>query len=353
MNLMAVCFGSLILGGSMKAHSRLINTLTSVLNPLILGLIAFLLAVPMILHAQPGQSQDDLFSVTFPNENEGWTSGRYGTILHTSDGGKTWSRQETGTEYTLSAIHFVDSKNGWAVGEEGTIIHTNDGGKTWGKQKSPVNLFLMDVYFLTPTKGFIAGERTHILSTNDGGKTWKIQFKDLDYILKAISFCDAKNGWVVGEFGYIYRTRDGGDTWEQQAGFSDLSEETGELIGGTYLFDVIAINPLTVWAVGIDGYVAKTIDGGKTWQQVHVKGLKAPFFSISSDRQNAFVIGGTGHCFSSIDGGKTWRAIEFKPPIKYSWIYGIVWRKGSSFIAVGKESAIYHSTSGAWEKIVF
>ncbi len=334
----------------MKAHSRLlINTL----RVLILGFTVFLFVVPVMLHAQPVRSQDDLFSVTFPNEKEGWASGRYGTILHTTDGGKTWIPQKTGTEYTLSAIHFVDSKNGWVVGEEGTIMHTNDGGKTWGMQKSPVNLFLMDVHFLTPVKGFIVGERTHILSTNDGGKNWKIQFKDLDYILKAISFCDAKNGWVVGEFGYIYRTRDGGETWEQQAGFSDLSEETGELIGGTYLFDVIALDPLTVWAVGIEGYVAKTIDGGKTWQQVHVKGLKASFFSISFDRQNTFIIGGTGNCFSSIDGGKTWRTIEFKPPIKYSWIYGIAWRKGSDFIAVGKEGVMYRSTSKMWEKIVF
>ena len=30
---------------------------------------------------------DDLFQVSFPNEKEGWVSGRWGCMLHTADGG--------------------------------------------------------------------------------------------------------------------------------------------------------------------------------------------------------------------------------------------------------------------------
>ncbi|HSB04835.1 MAG TPA: hypothetical protein VLK23_06525, partial [Thermodesulfobacteriota bacterium] len=47
---------------------------------------------------------DDLFSASFPSEKEGWASGRWGCILHTADGGKTWIRQSTGTDLTLSSV---------------------------------------------------------------------------------------------------------------------------------------------------------------------------------------------------------------------------------------------------------
>jgi photosystem II stability/assembly factor-like uncharacterized protein len=323
----------------------------SLLGVLLACLICILTST--FVHAQKTSLYDDLFSVTFPSEKDGWASGRWGTVLHTSDGGKTWVRQQTGIDFTLSGIFFVDPQRGWAVGDEGTIIHTADGGKTWEKQKSPVSYFLMDVYFATPQKGWIVGERTHILATTDGGKTWAVQFKDLDYILKAVSFCDPMNGWAVGEFGYIFHTKDGGTKWEQQGGFSDLSEETGELIGGAYLFDVVAIDPKTAWAVGIEGYVTKTVDGGKTWQQVNVGVPKTPLFSIAADRAKSMVIAGKGVFLVSQDKGQTWKKADVKPSIQYSWIYRIAPRGPSNLVAVGQGGAIYLGSSNTFQQVTY
>jgi photosystem II stability/assembly factor-like uncharacterized protein len=304
------------------------------------------------LYGQTPLTVDDLMSVTFANDKEGWACGRWGTILHTADGGTSWTRQTTGSDYTLSAVFFVDTKSGWAVGDGGTIMHTKDGGNSWTPQKSPVPFFLMDVFFVSPTKGFIVTERTHILSTDDGGGTWKIQFKDEDYILKAISFCDAQNGWSGGEFGYIYRTKDGGATWQKQGGFSDLSEETGELIGGTYIFDIVAIDPNTAWAVGIDGYIAKTTDGGKTWQQVELKNVKAPLFAVAAGKSGGTLIAvGNGIGLGSEDSGRTWKKLEFKPPVTYGWLYGLSRRGNGSFVATGKEGAIYLGGLTGWERV--
>ena len=225
----------------------------------------------------------DLFSVSFPTEKDGWICGRWGTVLNTSDGGKSWVQQNTGTQFTLSSIYFVDPQNGWTVGDQGTIIHTGDGGKTWKQQQSPVSFYLMDVHFVSPLKGWIVTERTNILFTNDGGKTWSVQFSDEDYILKGISFCDSVHGWAVGEYGYTYYTRDGGASWEKQGGFCAIDENTGYLVGGDFLYDVVAVDPQTAWAVGIDGYVIKTVDGGETWQQVDTWAPKTQLFCIASD----------------------------------------------------------------------
>jgi photosystem II stability/assembly factor-like uncharacterized protein len=284
---------------------------------------------------------DDLFSAMFTNEKEGWASGRWGCILHTADGGKTWVRQNTGTDLTLSSVSFVDPKHGWAVGEQGIIIHTKDGGKTWEKQKSPVHFFHMKVHFETPLKGWIASEQTHILYTEDGGKTWSIQFKDQDFILKSISFCDPLHGWAVGEYGYTYHTNNGGKTWEKQAGEYALSASTGDIEGGTFLFDVVAIDPQTAWAVGIDGYVIKTENGGKIWKEIKTGAPKTQLFCIAANDGKTILIGGFGTFLSSSDEGRTWKNPEFNPPATYDWFYGIARRGHAGFVAVGGSGIIY------------
>lgn len=317
-------------------------------------LLCVLLVLSLALARSKGKSPgstDDLFSVAFPTEQHGWACGRWGTVLHTVDGGKTWSRQETGTEYTLSSISFVDKQKGWAVGDEGTVIHTADGGKTWKKQKSPVPFFLMDVFFVSATKGWIVTERTHILNTEDGGKTWKVQFREDDFILKAISFADSQNGWAVGEYGLIYHTRDGGKKWVKEAGGFGVSEETGDIVADPYLFDVMAIDSQTAWGVGQEGRVTRTIDGGKTWKKVETGASKINLFCIAGDKRNTISVGGDGIFLSSTDGAKIWKTPKLDPPITYSWIYGLSSRGTSGFVAVGAEGAIYISAPNNWLKV--
>jgi photosystem II stability/assembly factor-like uncharacterized protein len=68
--------------------------------------------VPGVVSAQKMVGlYDDLFSASFPNEKEGWACGRWGRILHTTDGGKTWANQNSGTDYTLTSITFLDPRN--------------------------------------------------------------------------------------------------------------------------------------------------------------------------------------------------------------------------------------------------
>jgi photosystem II stability/assembly factor-like uncharacterized protein len=304
-----------------------------------------------VLHAAPKKNtpalRDDLFSVTFPTENDGWACGRWGTVIRTTDGGRTWQRQETKTDFTLTSISFTDVKNGWAVGDEGTIIHTSDGGNTWKKQKSPVPYFLMGVQFVTPKKGWIVTERTHILCTEDGGNTWNIRFKDGDFILKAVSFCDHLNGWAVGEYGMIYHTKDGGKTWAQEAGGLTVSDATGEIEAGNQLFGAFAVSPQVAWAVGIDGYATRTTDGGRTWTRVALPMAKTQLFGVAATGTGGTVIVGKRTFLYSPDSGKTWQAAKLDKPFTYGWLYGLSRRGTSGLIAVGQEGAIYTSKDNA------
>lgn len=59
-----------------------------------------------------------------------------GLIMHSADKGGTWECFNTGMPCPMNAIHMLNETTGWAVGELGTILHTNDGGKTWSVQRS-------------------------------------------------------------------------------------------------------------------------------------------------------------------------------------------------------------------------
>ena len=61
----------------------------------------------------------------------GWIVGKFGLILHSSDGGKSWGEQRSETSKPLTAVSFANDRDGFIVGAGGTILATTDGGKTW------------------------------------------------------------------------------------------------------------------------------------------------------------------------------------------------------------------------------
>jgi photosystem II stability/assembly factor-like uncharacterized protein len=55
--------------------------------------------------------------------------GDFGTILPTTDGGATWTRQSSGTTNFLSGVSLVNADTETAVGQAGTILRTTTGGE--------------------------------------------------------------------------------------------------------------------------------------------------------------------------------------------------------------------------------
>jgi len=73
---------------------------------------------------------ENLFSVQLI-EDKGWTVGLKGKYAVYN--GSNWNdaTQSMPSWAWLNQIHFVDVKTGWVVGSGGTILHTTDGGRTW------------------------------------------------------------------------------------------------------------------------------------------------------------------------------------------------------------------------------
>ena len=65
-----------------------------------------------------------------------WVVGRPGSaVLHSADDGAHWDVQPTGQPLPLDGVFFSNEQRGWAVGELGSILATTDGGKTWKMQR--------------------------------------------------------------------------------------------------------------------------------------------------------------------------------------------------------------------------
>jgi photosystem II stability/assembly factor-like uncharacterized protein len=273
-----------------------------------------------ILNPKLGSSP--LNSVCFVDANNGWVVGSGGTIFRTSDSGATWTKQTCGTTRDLRAVYFRDGATGWAVGGNpvvgvgpiGVVYKTTNGGQTWGAQASNVSGVLYSVHFVDANTGWAVGggwsDGTNppsyistIVKTIDGGATWSYQMNQIFQTSnqpRSVFFIDANSGWAVGDNGTILKTTDGGQNW-----ISKTSGTTSDLNSVQF------VNSQIGWAVVAEnlGDVIKTTDGGESWftQDIAVQGF---FHSLDFiDAQTGWVVGeqsSDGVVFRTSDGGATW-----------------------------------------------
>ncbi len=152
--------------------------------------------------------------VYFTDANNGWIIGDKGTIVHTSDGGKNWETQNSGTDVNLNRIQFISDKEAWIVGDNGTVLNTID-GRNWRKQVITKG-HLVDLHFVDKYNGWVVGEAGALFYTPDGGKTWKFQFSGLGEALNGVHFINNREGLITAEMGLTLKTTDGGKNWEMQ-----------------------------------------------------------------------------------------------------------------------------------------
>jgi photosystem II stability/assembly factor-like uncharacterized protein len=76
------------------------------------------------LQTNPDHANDrGMNDVFFSNSNEGWIIGERGLIMHTTNGGATWTVEAEGvTNNYLCAVHFPSSNVGYVCGNDGTLL---------------------------------------------------------------------------------------------------------------------------------------------------------------------------------------------------------------------------------------
>ena len=145
--------------------------------------------------------------------------GDRGNILLSTDG-KTWKQVPVPVNVTLTAVAFADAKNGWAVGHDAAIVHTADGGQTWTLQqfKPEKGEPLLNVFAVDATHAYGVGAYGMLLQTADGGATWSeveaAPIREDGLHLNSMIRLGDGSLFVAGETGLVGVSADGA-TWER------------------------------------------------------------------------------------------------------------------------------------------
>ncbi len=284
------------------------------------------------------------FDVIFPTPQHGWIVGGYdaydgGSIINTSDGGKSWNVQINGTCPGLKSVNFFNDSIGWAAGGEGIILTTKDGGTTWNIVTINENIGFTEIFFINSQRGWLVGSDEAIYSSSDGGENWIQQRIGDGFGLQSIWFIDSLNGWAIGNFygfnenGIVLRTTNGGSTWEEQ------------------LITPYEINVWTIkffgkekgWISCSKGCIYRTSDGGNNWELINTKTQNTITSFEFIDDSNGWAIGYLQTILFSNNSGKSWELIN---PLEGNWqsrvMQSITFSDSKNAWIVGSDGFIVH-----------
>jgi photosystem II stability/assembly factor-like uncharacterized protein len=249
-----------------------------------------------------------LYSVYFLDENTGWIAGSRGTLLHSTDAGKTWIQAKKFTEDNIRDVYFSDAKNGWLLCDNTSqkndgmpasyLLHTADGGSVWDRvafsdsqDKFVRFVFSRDGY------GYAVGEGGGIWQMLDDKKSWKRLALPVRYLILGGWLIDDFNGILVGGGGTILFTNDGGVQWNA----ASLSEKSNNRFNSVYF-----TNQKLGWTVGAGGKVYFTSNGGRAWH-AQESGIMEDLYDVSFlDMNKGYAVGDRGTIIRTTNGGNAW-----------------------------------------------
>jgi photosystem II stability/assembly factor-like uncharacterized protein len=283
---------------------------------------------------------DNYGSIFFVTDNLGCVTSFSGNIYRTTNGGETWNLVESNFLHYYQDIFFLDNLRGWVVGSawqfNSAFLSTNDGGLTWTEHTEPENfLGLNSVIFMDSLNGFITGSEKYLFRTSNGGETWEITANSFGRLLSVHSSHDGKKIWAVGEQGTLIASDDGGRNWTTKSTHI-----------ANFLYDIKFCNSKIGWAVG--DKVVKTEDGGKHWTEQEL-----PFASFISsvfvlDSLTAWCAG--EYVFKTSDGGQSW--ISQSAPVNQTWFSIFFIDRNVGWIS-GRYGSLHKTTDGGvhWDSV--
>jgi len=187
-----------------------------------------------------------LMDVWFETEEQGWASGAYGTLLHTSNSGRHWDdwshKVDNPEELHLNGLAGAPDGSLYLASEWGTVFRSRSNGESW-----------------------------EALETGYEGSFFGV-------LVNPVS----SSVFAYGLRGTVYRSRDGGDSWESVQSMAPAS-----LLGG------LSTDDGTVIFVGQGGMATISYDDGDTFTLLP-QSSRAGIHGIAPMQDGGFMVAGEG-----------------------------------------------------------
>jgi photosystem II stability/assembly factor-like uncharacterized protein len=204
---------------------------------------------------------------------------------------------------TLTDIRFISNQSALAVGNYAKgIVRTSDGGASWNATPA-FRSDLEQLCFLDSLNGFVTVSNNYAYLTTDGGKTftqgpWAPPAIG-DWSSQDFSMVSASTIYSVGFQGAITKTINGGQSWQKYPGFSFINA----------FYAISCVDADHCFACGEAGKVVKTSNGGQDWQSLNIN-LNNHLHAICFlNRDIGFAGGQNGALIRTSDGGSSWTLV--------------------------------------------
>lgn len=211
--------------------------------------------------------------------------GERGTVVLSDDGSRHWRHASAPTDVTLTSVRFATPLEGWAAGHAGTVLHTADGGLTWSRQLD----------------GDAAARLVLAAAGNDPARRAEGQQLVEDGPDKPfldLYAADARTALVVGAFNLAFRTTDGGMHWVP---WQDRIPNPKAL----HLYGIAGAGR-NLYIAGEQGLLLRSADAGETFRPL-VSPYRGTLFGVLVQADGSVIVYGLrGNAFRSADQGANW-----------------------------------------------
>lgn len=211
-------------------------------------------------------------------------------------------------------VSFPTTNIGYLSGWKGNVIKTENNANSWFfiSRYMPTSVSTKNyngVAFITTQLGYLVGgddTSQTIIKTTDGGYSWSIQKNMNGAILNSVYFFDANNGIAVGKNGLILKTNDGGNNWNTVVANGTAANR--------HFNKIIFQNSTSGIIVGGGDYeiqsILKTTDGGNTWNTIVDDTTGFALNGVAyRTAQDVYAVGNGAIIKESTDGGNTWSSL--------------------------------------------
>jgi len=289
-------------------------------------------------------------------------AGERGLVIHSDDGGRSWTQARVPVSCTLTSLCFADAKRGWAVGNMGVVLETGDGGASWtrrldGAQAAELAL----IAARAQVAGRDASEKDQVLLEDAQRLVAEGPDKPL---LGIVSRADGSLV-AVGAYGLAFASTDGGRTWRpwmhrlpnpEGLSYYGLAERRGESLlfgeqglllraagaGDTFtssdspsqgsLFGSLALREGPMLLLGLRGRLWRSAEPGDAWRQVDTPVEASLIAGTQLGDGRVLVAGAAGQLLQSVDGGARFQPLSLAQRFPFT---GLAEANDGALVVVG------------------